>query len=77
MNTLLLLGLWGILGGKPKPTPTPPASEMAIVTPNPNSKIEFCRQVVNSIPEVCDAPDAELGGCLTVVDKICPNRNRK
>ncbi len=84
MNTLLLIGIFGLFGGsskasKPTPTPIPsPTIEaLAIATPRPDMTLLFCRQVVNSIPEVCDAPDAELGNCLSVVDQICPNRKRK
>lgn len=73
MKTLVLIGLWGFLGAKPTPAPKPEV----VITPNPNSKLEFCRQVVNSIPEVCDASEAELGGCSTVINQICPNRKRK
>lgn len=81
-NFVLAFSLSALLG-RPTPTPvaTPPAREaieapagVPVPTPPEDLRKNFCRKLVASIPEVCDAPPAEMGGCAALRDQVCPKK---
>lgn len=48
--------------------------DVPIATPPANLRERFCRDLVASIPEVCDAPPADMGGCAALRDQVCPKK---
>lgn len=48
--------------------------DVPIATPPADLRARFCRKLVASIPEVCDAPPEDMGGCAGMRDQVCPRK---